>query len=370
MYDASTHVLLGTAMRIGFDARAAFLDPHRGFGRVARALAGALLDAVPGEVVLFVSHGARVPHSWYSRAASVVQLSRPRRGAFLFDPIAWQVTLRRHRLDVLHLPTWGVPRGVPIPTVATFYDATPFRFTSPPQRWKRWRARMTIRSLVRATVIHAISEHARDELLGVTPVRGEKVSVVHLGVDATFSPAPTPERPRHLLFVGGADPHKNLDLLIGALSDPAARALPPLVIAGPTRVSRSGRAMASKAVTKVVSNPTDSELVDLYRGALALLLPSRNEGFGLPALEAMACGCPVIAANTGALPEVCGDAAMLLDPDDRAAWRDAITTLATDAHRVDILRKAGLARARSFTWERTAGSMLDLYRRAVRRESS
>jgi glycosyltransferase involved in cell wall biosynthesis len=121
---------------------------------------------------------------------------------------------------------------------------------------------------------------------------------------------------------------------------------------------------------KLVPSPTDSELVDLYRGALALLVPSRNEGFGLPALEAMACGCPVVAADTGALPEVCGDAAILLDPDDRAAWLDAITMLATDAHRVGVLREAGLARARSFTWNRTASSMLDLYRRTARRESS
>lgn len=358
------------AVRIGLDARAAFLDPHRGFGRFARALADALLDAVPGEVVLFVSHGARVPHSWYSRAASVVQLSRPRRGAFLFDPIAWAVTLRRHGVDVLHLPTWGVPRGVPVPTVATFYDATPFRFASPPQRWKRWRARMTTRSLVRATAIHAISQHAKTELLDVAPVRAEKVSVVHLGVDVMFSPAPAPERSRHLLFVGGADPHKNLDLLIDVLSDPAARALPQLVIAGPTAVHLRGRAPALGVVMKLVPSPTDSELVDLYRGALALLVPSRNEGFGLPALEAMACGCPVVAADTGALPEVCGDAAILLDPDDRAAWLDAITMLATDAHRVGVLREAGLARARSFTWNRTASSMLDLYRRTARRESS
>lgn len=280
------------------------------------------------------------------------------------------VTLRRHGLDVLHLPTWGVPRGVPVPTVATFYDATPFRFASPPQRWKRRRARMTTRSLVRAAAIHAISQHAGAELLDVTPVRAERVSVIHLGVDAMFSPAPKPERPRHLLFVGGTDPHKNLDMLIEVLSEPTGRTLPPLVIAGSPEVPRRGRAPASAAVTRLAPNPTDSELVDLYRGALALLVPSRNEGFGLPALEAMACGCPVIAADAGALPEVCGDAAILLDPDDRAAWLDAITTLATDAHRVGVLREAGLARARSFTWERTAGSMLDLYRRATRRESS
>ena len=100
--------MMGT-VRIGFDARAAFLDPDRGFGRFTRALAEALLQAVPGDVVVFVPHGFLVPPPWYLRAASVVQLVRPRRGAFLLDGPAWAFTLRRHRVDVLHLPTWGVP---------------------------------------------------------------------------------------------------------------------------------------------------------------------------------------------------------------------------------------------------------------------
>ena len=354
------------AVRIGLDTRAAFLDPHRGFGRVARSLADALLDAVPGETVVFVSHGARVPSSWYSRAASVVQLTRPRRGAFLVDPIAWPRTIRRHPVDVLHLPTWGVPRGVPVPTVATFYDATPFRFPSPPQRWKRWRARSAARSLVRAAAVHAISRHAKAELLAVTNVEEPRVAAIHLGVDQAFSPALNPVAPAHLLFVGGTDPHKNLDLLLDVLSRPEARTLPPLVVAGPSAPPRRRAGPPALAVPR----PTDAQLVELYRGALALLVPSRNEGFGLPALEAMACGCPVIAADAGALPEVCGDDAVLLDPDDRAAWLDAILSLAGDPRRRGALREAGLARARSFTWERTAASLVELYRWAIRAESS
>ncbi len=354
-------------MRIGLDTRAAFLDPHRGFGRVARALAEALLDVVPGEVVVFVSHGSRVPPSWYSRAASVVQLSRPRRGAFLADPLAWALTLRRHRVDVMHLPTWGVPRGVPAPAVATFYDATPFRFPSPPDRWRRRRATKAAHSLVRAAAVHAISHHARAELLAFTEVAAERVEVIHLGVDAAFSPAPRPEPPRHLLFVGGADPHKNLGMILDLLTTPDARALPPLVVAGPSAAPWPGGAPAG---ARLVPRPSDSELVELYRGALALLVPSRNEGFGLPALEAMACACPVIAADAGALPEVCGDAAILLDPDDGAGWLDAMGALARDAGRREALSAAGVARARSFTWERTARALVELYRRAARRESS
>ena len=357
-------------MRIGFDARAAFLDPHRGFGRVARALADALLDATPGEVVVFVNHGARVPQTWYSRAASVVQLSRPPRGAILVDPLAWAITLRRHPVDVLHLPAWGVPRLIPVPTVATFHDATPFRFPSPPERWRRWRARLAIRSLVRATAIHAVSHHAARELCDVTDVPEQRVTVIHHGVDAVFRPAAVPEQPRHLLFVGGADPHKYLEVVLGILADAPAGVLPPLVVAGSAAADSRLRSPELEPLVRRVPEPGDDELAELYRQAAALLVPSRNEGFGLPALEAMACGCPVIASRAGALPEVCGDAAVLVDPDDRRGWLDAVTALVTSPDRRRTLASAGLGRAAAFTWQRTAGALLDLYRRVARAESA
>ena len=357
-------------MRIGFDARAAFLDPDRGFGRFTRALAEALLQAVPGEVVVFVPHGFLVPPPWYLRAASVVQLVRPRRGAFLVDAPAWAFTLRRHRVDVLHLPTWGVPRGLSTPVVATFHDATPFRFASPPQRWQRWRARVGIRSIARATLVHAVSRYARSELLRVVAVPAAKVIVVPHGVGAAFAPGPTPSEPRHALFVGGGDPHKNLDLALAVWAHPAAVALPPLVVAGAAAADPRLQGLVRAGVARAVPHPGDGELVALYREALALLVPSRNEGFGLPALEAMACGCPVIAACAGALPEVCGGAAILLDPDDLASWRAAITGLAADPSRRAGLAAAGVERARDFTWERTARGMLELYRAAIRSDRS
>jgi glycosyltransferase involved in cell wall biosynthesis len=270
----------------------------------------------------------------------------------------------------MHLPAWGVPPGVPVPTVATFYDATPFRLPSPPERWRRWRARRATRSLVRANAIHAISHHAERELLGATAVRAEKVSVVYLGVDPVFSPAIEPDRPRHLLFVGGGDPHKNLDVLLAVLTDAPDGVLPPLVVAGPASTDPRLRSPALARLVRPVPHPTDLELATLYRQAVALLVPSRNEGFGLPALEAMACACPVIAARAGALPEVCGDAATFVDPDDRRGWLDAVAALVASSELRSALAEAGLARAASFTWQRTAGAMLDLYRRFARAESS
>src|SRR5512136_1047119 len=223
---------MGETLRIGFDARAAFLDPNRGFGRVARSLAEALVRLLPGEVVLFVPHGAPVPQPWYPLAARIVALRRPRRGAFLFDGPAWRLTLARTPVDVLHVPTWTVPRRLPVPIVATFYDATPFRFPSPPEPWRRHRARQAIRSLGRATAVHAISDHARTELLATVNIPPERTFVAHLGVSAPFAAEREPLPPDHLLFVGGSDPHKNLGLLLAALDSANGARLPPLVVVG------------------------------------------------------------------------------------------------------------------------------------------
>jgi glycosyltransferase involved in cell wall biosynthesis len=356
---------------VGFDARAAFRDPMRGFGRVTRSLANALLEVLPGQVVLFVPHDAPVPPPWYPLAARIVALRRPARGAFLVDPLAWQWTLRRHRVDVLHLPAWGVPPGLTVPVVATGYDATPLRFLSPPQAWPRRRLAMALLSLRRATLVHTISAHARDELAALAGVPAARCRVVHLGAGPPFAASPALDAPQHLLFVGGLDPHKNLDLLLTMLRLPRAEHLPPLVVAGP-QAPVTGALAAAAAGHRVRFAParSDHELAALYRAALALLLPSRNEGFGLPAIEAMACGCPVIAADAGALPEVCAGAAVLLSPDRPEAWLEVVTGLQREGGQRHHLIAAGLARARQLTWGATANGLVETYRAAIRAASA
>jgi glycosyltransferase involved in cell wall biosynthesis len=356
---------------IGIDARAAFLDPYRGFGRVTRSLVEALLDLLPGEILLFVPHGAPVPARWYPLAAGVVQLRRPRRPAFLVDGPAWALTLRRVRVGVLHLPAWGVPPGLPCPRVATFHDATPLRYPSPPHPWSRWRARRGILSLARASIVHAVSRAAAGEAAAHVGIPVERLRVVYWGVGPPFgSPAREPGG-EHLLFVGGGDPHKNLGTVLDALGLPGAASLPPLVVAGPAAASGALREIGRRGglAERVVLAParTDDELAALYRGALATVVPSPNEGFGLPALEAMACGCPVVAASAGALPEVCGHAALLVEPHRAEAWRDGLLRLRDDAALRRRLAAAGVERAASFTWQRTAEGMVDVYREAMRR---
>jgi alpha-1,3-rhamnosyl/mannosyltransferase len=111
---------------------------------------------------------------------------------------------------------------------------------------------------------------------------------------------------------------------------------------------------------------TDSQLLTLYRGATALVYPSRYEGFGLPVLEAMACGTPVIASRAASIPEVLGDAGVLLDPNDEPGWAEAIAEIVNDEWQKARMRKAGLARAKEFTWARTASITLEAYRKVAR----
>jgi glycosyltransferase involved in cell wall biosynthesis len=182
-------------------------------------------------------------------------------------------------------------------------------------------------------------------------------------VDARFRPPSAEERlavrarhrlpPRYLLAVGNPKPHKNLALLARI----AARLPVPLVLlAG----EAAGRVFPSP--TRILSEVDEAQLPALYGGAEALLLPSRHEGFGLPALEAMASGTPVLAANAGSLPEVTGGAAGLLDPE---AWIGASTALVQDPDIRARWVSAGRERARAYTWERCARQTLAVYRSAL-----
>lgn len=360
-------------MRWGFDARAAFIDPFRGFGRMVRELVPALCQQAGAEVVLCLPASGHIPREWYPLPRPVLKLQRPRRGAFLWDGPAWAWTVRRHRLQGLHLPAWGVPPGLPVPVVATFHDATPLLYPQALSWWQRWRLASAIASLRRATLVHAVSHFAARQLVSFYPALGSRTLVVPHGVSPRFCPADLPGS-QFVLGVGGGEKHKNWDLMLELYAQPAASSLPPLLLVGQVardvRWQARLRALGLEQRVKLVAALSEDELISCYQRALALVFPSLNEGFGLPALEAMACGCPVLAANAGALPEVCGEAALLLPAHDPKAWLEALQALASDPSLRESLRQRGLARARGFTWEATARGLLELYGVASRRESS
>jgi glycosyltransferase involved in cell wall biosynthesis len=231
-------------------------------------------------------------------------------------------------------------------TAVVIHDAAPLRepawYSTAYVRWQRF---VLPRIARRARMVITVSEFSRRELrelLGVDAV------VVPGGVDERFSPdANLPMDRPYVLTVASRTARKNL----GALEETARRLRArgmELVAAGGDRPQF--RYDAGLSAVRSLGHVPDEHLPGLYAGAECFVLPSLYEGFGLPCLEAMACGTPVVASNAGALPETCGDAALLVDPRDPSAIADAVDRAVGD----ERLRTAGLARAAQFSWDRTA----------------
>jgi glycosyltransferase involved in cell wall biosynthesis len=231
-----------------------------------------------------------------------------------------------------------------------------------------------------AAAIIADSSATRTDIIARLKVDPSRIHVIPLGVSAHFSARDTGEARRrigealsidapYILALGTLEPRKNLTTVLNAYARLGSDA-PILVLAGARgwkdspvfeQVKRAGLS-ARVVFSGFVS---DGLLPDLYAGARAFVYPSLYEGFGLPVLEAMACGVPVITSKTSSLPEVAGDAALLIDPTDVDELADAMQRVLSDASLSDELRKRGLRRASHFTWERTARETLDVYRIAL-----
>jgi glycosyltransferase involved in cell wall biosynthesis len=270
-----------------------------------------------------------------------------------------------------------MPEGLlapPLPQVTTVHDVLPLLYPSDYPR-QQYYFRHYVPAVLRASrAVIVISESTRRDLLHFYDVAPEKVHVALAGYDSQrFIPAP--ESPRdgepYLLCVGNVMPHKNLVRLVEAFAL-VARELPVrLVLRGwgkprHVRVLRD-RIGALGLEARVDWRPyaSDEELLALYRGARALVLPSLHEGFGLTALEAMACGTPVVAAGVSSIPEVVGDAGVLVDPLDSASIAAGLCRILTDDPLCKDLRERGLERAGHFSWEATAGAVQKAVARAL-----
>ncbi len=280
---------------------------------------------------------------------------------------ALAAVLRRLRPDLFHATSFSVPLLWHGPLVATLHDAAHLVRSEEFGRLTALYYRVVVRPTVRrARGLLTVSEFARGELARRLAVPESRWTVVPPGVDARFRPPSAEERlqirarlglpPRYLLAVGNPKPHKNLALLVRI----ATRLPVPLVL-----LAGDAAARVFPRPTRVLTGVDEAHLPALYGGAEALLLPSRHEGFGLPALEAMATGTPVLAASAGALPEVTGGAAELLDPDVPEAWIAASNALVGDPLLRARWASAGRERARAFTWDRCARHTLALYRSAL-----
>ncbi|UQA56715.1 glycosyltransferase family 4 protein [Polyangium aurulentum] len=371
--------------RIVLDARC-LRGAHGGVATYTAALVAELPRLLPTVPFTLLRHpDAPAP---LSRAPNVTE--RPL-GGDPNDPLSHFVLGRlveRHLGpdDLFHAPYRILPHGVRPRSVMTLHDMMQVRcpeLVFPDARLRpvlhRWWTYAVRRSLRRAGRIIAVSRHSADDALAVELGAADRMRVTLLGVDAAFRPMPPaealalsrdvmPEGTRFFLVIGGGYANKNH--VTAALA--FARAFRPeddvhlLVIQRErTLPPELGRALAGAglAARVHVRGGVDREaLIALYNRAEALVFPSLYEGFGLPVLEAMASGCPVVASNLTSLPEVTGDAALSCDPRDLDALASALGRVAREPALRERLRASGLARARSFTWERTARETVGVYR--------
>jgi glycosyltransferase involved in cell wall biosynthesis len=263
---------------------------------------------------------------------------------------------RRDRVDVLHCPSQRAPVRSRVPLVVTIHDLAVLRHPETFNRWTRAYSRAVLPGVVRAAErVIAVSEFTRRELTGLLGVPDAKVRVIPNAVGPPFGPEGKAAAGDYVLAVGTLEPRKNLDRLVGAFERAGLNGTRLLV----TGARGWGDVDPVGESVEWLGFVPDEELARLYRGARCVAYVSAYEGFGLPVLEAMACGAPVVAASTGAGPEVGGEAAVLVDPLDG----DAIAAgLVQAIDRADELRERGLARAREFDWQRVADATVEVYR--------
>jgi len=292
--------------------------------------------------------------------------------------------LMRDSADVLLNPLPEGPLGARVPMVTVVHDLTPLRFPAEHSR-QQWNFRRLVPALLgRTRRIAADSEATKSDIVSFYSIDEAKISVVPAGYDdAVFTtdgeswslPPEAAERfgvRRYILYVGNLRPHKNLHRLVRAFRDTWKEFETCLVIVGhgDARHAASLKSAAENAPILFIDYVASDILPSMYRGAAAFVFPSLWEGFGLPPLEAMACGTPVVLSEAPALVEVAGEAAEYFDPlCNEAIVRALRTVLGQDARRNE-LREKGLQRAKLFSWQRTAEMIFNEVRRAAAGEDA
>lgn len=299
--------------------------------------------------------------------------------------IAWEqmvlpVELLRTRADLLHALGFVSPFAWRGPTIVTTYDLSFMRFPHLFNRGNRYYLRnFCPPSLRRADRVITISEHARQDVIELCGVRPERVKAILLAADERFRPASSDAvaefRERHnlpdrfVLYLGTLEPRKNVELLVRAYATLRQQGSTDhlLVLAGARGwrydpIFELVRQLGLESFVRFPGFVKDDEQALWYSGATVFAFPSLYEGFGLPLLEAMACGTPVVASRASSLPEVVGDAGLLVDPASSDELSAALRRILEDSSYRATLASAGLARAQTFSWRRTAAETIQVYR--------
>ena len=252
-------------------------------------------------------------------------------------------------LDVLHCTTFRGPLRAPVPFAVTLHDLALVRHPELFPHWHRWSGRAAIGPAARAADrVFAVSEFTKREVVELLRVPAERVAVIGNAVEPVFTPDGPAAEGDYVLAVATLEPRKNLR----RIADAAARIGAELRVVG-------ARGWGKVETPGWVGEVSDEELAALYRGARALVFPSLYEGFGIPVLEAMACGTPVVTSRGGGTEEVAGGAAVLVEPHDVAAIAAGIEEASA---RRDELRARGLERSRAYSWASVADAVERVWR--------
>ena len=374
-------------MRIGIEGRV--LTPRiGGIGRYAIHLIEALLSLAAQqcpdlEFVIFTApqtdrallDGAR---------ARLCERFRRIKSTLLRSSVLLPAGVWYEHLDVFHgLDQSGIPLFFKAGKyVVTIHDVIPLvlPWAFPPKhRWVLAMALARIRKQAEMVIVPSMA--AAEDVVHFLRVERERISVIPMGCEPRFQPVEEPSRAavlrrrynlpeRYILFVGTLEPRKNVQTLLQAFAQVIAETPQDdltLVIAGGQGWGGEDYMSTVDALklhdhVRFAGFVEDEHLPALYRGALLFVYPSLYEGFGLPVLEAMACGTPVITSNRASLPEVAGDAALLVDPTRPEALAAAMTSIINDGKLRQALRAKGLARAHTFTWDAVAQQTIAIYR--------
>lgn len=372
-------------MRVGLNARLA--GTGRSFRRagVSRYIAS-LIDHLPaalepGDELVIVG---QPPSDAEERPSPIDQAMRHPAARIAWEQTVLPVLARRGRWDLLHSPVNVAPLIPAVPSVVTVHDlAFLVEPDTMPAGRRRYLTALTAHSVRRAARVIAVSAATRRDLERWFNVSPERVTVTPLATGPRFHPPDEADllgfrrgnaidRP-YILSVGTREPRKNGALLVRAFAALSREIPHDLVMVGPAgwlgeeldqTLGALGPAVRERV--RLTGFVADDDLPLWYGAADAFAYPARYEGFGLPVLEAMACGVPVVTSNVSSLPEVAGDAALLVDPDDAGALADALRQIVTDPVFADALRARGIARASAFSWAKTARLTVDAYRAALR----
>lgn len=373
-------------MRVGFDGT---LHGARttGAGEYQRQLLRHLPEAAPDlQLVLYAARGTVLAPAPGTEVHEMPWAADQRVRRVVQGALSWRRRWRADQLDLLHVPFYYLPPGAPAKSIVTIYDTRFLRFpeTYPAARAAFLRAAVPS-SLRRARMVLTISEFSKAEIVELVGLEPDRVRVTRLAPRADFGRALTPERrtavrakyrlPRsYILSTSTLEPRKNLARTIEAFAQlrrehkdvPQELVLVGTRYFGASDIDAAIRRHGLSAVVHIMGYVDDEDMPALYDMADVFVYPSLYEGFGIPPLEAMACGTPVVAAASSSIPEVVGDAARLVDPLSVESIADGLRAVLTDERDAARLAALGRERTKLFSWQRAAAETAAAYRQVYR----